>query len=129
MKHTDDIFQKNVVIYIPVVKDVVKDYDLHFKLLTLVDKVSSLYKYKGYKVTITPATPTKNSPTHTLLTKNGMYYSLTRMSSGMLTSIIVSGTRRLNFDGRLNTRDIDMVIPVFDQISELVSNNLESFEL
>lgn len=129
MKHTDDIFQKNIVIYIPVVKDVVKDYDLHFKLLTLVDKVSSLYKYKGYEVTITPATPTKNSPTHTLLTNNGMYYSLTRMSGGMLTSVIVSGTRRLNFDGRLNTRDIDMVIPIFDQISELVSNNLESFEL
>lgn len=129
MKQADDIFQKNIAIYIPVVKDVVKDYDLHFKLLTLVDKVSSLYKYKGYKVTITPATPTKNSPTHTLLTNNGMYYSLTRMSNGMLSSVIVSGTRRLNFDGRLNTRDIDMVIPVFDQISKLVSNNLESFEL
>ena len=129
MKQADDIFQKNVGIYIPVVKDVVKDYDLHFKLLTLIDKVSSLYKYKGYKVTITPATPTKNSPTHTLLTNNGMYYSLTRMSSGILTAVIVSGTRRLNFDGRLNARDIDMVIPIFDQISKLVSNNLESFEL
>lgn len=129
MKHADDIFQKNVNIYIPIIKDVVKDYDLHFKLLNLVDKVSSLYKYKGYQVSITPIAPTKNSPTHTLLTNNGMYYSLTRMSSGMLTSVIVSGTRRLNFDGRLNARDIGMVIPVFDQISELVSNNLESFEL